>query len=158
MQRITIVLDDELVAEVDKLAQLRGYQNRSEAIRDLARSGIRQAREEAAVEGDCVAALVYAYDHEERDLARRLAKAVHNHHDLSIATLQVPLDHATRIEVSVLRGKTRSVRRFADHVIAERGVRHGRIVVMPAELKTEKHAHSAKTGQSHLHVRVREAG
>lgn len=89
MQRITIVLDDELVAEVDRLSSIRGYQNRSEAIRDLARAGIRQVAEEQESEGECVAALFYAYDYAERDLAKRLARTIHENHDLSVASLQV---------------------------------------------------------------------
>ena len=47
MQRVTIALDDEFVAELDRVIAERGYQNRSEAIRDLARAGMRQAAEEA---------------------------------------------------------------------------------------------------------------
>ena len=43
MQRVTITLDDELMAEVDAIIAARGYQNRSEAIRDLARAGISEA-------------------------------------------------------------------------------------------------------------------
>ena len=35
MQRVTVTLDEELLSEVDALMALRGYQNRSEAIRDL---------------------------------------------------------------------------------------------------------------------------
>ena len=42
MQRVTVTLDDELVAEIDRIAAARGYQNRSEAIRDLARAGLRE--------------------------------------------------------------------------------------------------------------------
>jgi len=45
MQRATITLDDEFVTELDRMISLRGYQNRSEAIRDLARAGMRQAAE-----------------------------------------------------------------------------------------------------------------
>ena len=37
MQRITITLDDELMEELDRVIAAKGYQNRSEAIRDLAR-------------------------------------------------------------------------------------------------------------------------
>ena len=59
MQRVTITLDEEFVAELDRVMATRGYQNRSEAIRDLARAGIRQAAEEAGEGGQCVAALVY---------------------------------------------------------------------------------------------------
>ena len=63
MQRVTITIDDELMTELDRIIAARGYQNRSEAIRDLARSGIRQAAETLDKERDCVAALVYVYDH-----------------------------------------------------------------------------------------------
>lgn len=157
MQRITITLDDDLVREVDRLIKARGYQNRSEAIRDLARMGIRQAAEEAGTSGDCIAALVYAYDFHERDLAKRLAKAMHDRHDLALASLQVPLDHDTRMEVVVLRGERGDVAHFSEHVIAERGVRHGKLVVLPAEMTTEKHLHGGK-GHKHLHVRVPSAG
>ena len=37
MERITISLDEDLAREFDTLLEGRGYQNRSEAIRDLLR-------------------------------------------------------------------------------------------------------------------------
>ncbi len=132
MQRITITVDDELMIELDRLISLRGYQNRSEAVRDLARAGLRMAAAEAAPEGDCVAALVYLYDHAKRELSKRLANSFHDHHDLSVSTLHVHLDQASCMEVTVLKGPVGEVRHFAEHVIAERGVRHGRLLVMPA--------------------------
>ena len=33
----------------------------------------------------------------------------------------------------MLKGKTGAVQHFAEHVIAERGVRHGRVVMMPTD-------------------------
>ena len=66
MQRVTITIDDELMTELDRIIAARGYQNRSEAIRDLARAGIRQAAETLDKQRDCVAALVYVYDHDAR--------------------------------------------------------------------------------------------
>ncbi len=42
MQRVTITIEDELLAELDELVVRRGYQNRSEALRDLTRAGMRQ--------------------------------------------------------------------------------------------------------------------
>ena len=47
MQRITITLDDELVAALDRVIAECGYQNRSEAIRDLARAGMAQRQDQA---------------------------------------------------------------------------------------------------------------
>ncbi len=84
MERITISLDNELMKEIDRLMKARGYQNRSEAIRDLARAGIRQANEGAGEAQDCIAALVYVYDHEARELSKRLTRSFHQHHDLSL--------------------------------------------------------------------------
>ena len=132
MQRVTVTLDDELMADLDRIIAARGYQNRSEAIRDLARAGIREAAQEAGG-GACVAALVYVYDHGARDLSKRLVQNFHGHHDMSLATLHVHLDDASCMEVTVLKGKAREVQQFAEHIIAERGVRHGRIVMIPAE-------------------------
>jgi CopG family nickel-responsive transcriptional regulator len=36
---MAITLDDDTTAELDRMIEARGYQNRSEAIRDLARAG-----------------------------------------------------------------------------------------------------------------------
>ncbi len=131
MQRVTITLDDELMAELDAIIAARGYQNRSEAIRDLARAGIKEAAQDTDRKRDCVAALVYVYDHAARQLSKRLTSAFHDQHELSLASLHVHLDHDTCLEVTVLRGKTGDVQHFGEHVIAERGVRHGKLVRMP---------------------------
>ena len=42
------------------------------------------------------------------------------------------LDHDSCMEVTVRR-QDREVQHFAEHVIAERGVRHGRIVLVPTQ-------------------------
>lgn len=157
MQRITIVLDDELVAEVDRMIATRGYQNRSEAIRDLARAGLHQITQEKAPARDCVAALVYVYEHESRELAKRLTRLFHEHHDLSRAAMHVHLDHESCMEVAVLQGKTGDVSQFANRVIAERGVRHGRLVTVPVALESHAHAHGSDARHRHLHAHVREA-
>jgi CopG family nickel-responsive transcriptional regulator len=158
MQRVTITLDDELMAELDRVIAVQGYQNRSEAIRDLARAGIRQAAEETSSAATCVAALVYVYDHETRELSKRLTGAFHEHHDLSHSSMHVHLDHESCMEIAVLKGSTQEVRHFADHVIAERGVRHGRLVVVPVEVESAKHSHGDEPGHRHQHVHVRKAG
>ena len=156
MQRITITLDDELVTALDRTITECGYQNRSEAIRDLARAGIAQVQEEADDSPAAVGTLCFVYDHRERELAKRLTGSFHDRHDLSVASMHVHLDHDSCLEVAVLRGGTREVRDFAQHIIAERGVRHGRLFTVPVEFKNQTHAHGAETSR-HLHMRVKEA-
>lgn len=158
MQRITITVDDELVAALDRVIAAYGYQNRSEAMRDLARAGIVQLQEQSDNPQSGVAALVYVYDHQERELAKRLTRSFHEHHDLSVATMHVHLDHDSCMEIAVLRGAMPELRHFARHLVSERGVRHGRLVTVPVEFENQKHSHSAEPGRRHLHVHVRETG
>lgn len=87
---------------------MRGYQNRSEAIRGLARSGLERAAVEVAGSRRCVAALVYVYDHEARELPKRLTRGFHEHpagaharthghsHELDHAHDRVPLQARKR--------------------------------------------------------------
>lgn len=146
MQRLTITIDDDLVADIDHFIAQRGYANRSEAIRDLVRNGLQQSDREAPHGRNCVATLSYVYDHAARELPKRLTKDLHEHHDLAQATLHVHLNHDSCLEVTVLKGLSTEVKAFADRVIAERGVRHGHIVFMPVE--GDGHGH-AQHGHSH---------
>ncbi len=131
MQRITITIEDDLLAWVDQVMRRRGYPSRSEAFRDLVRESL--GREAAAADGGgpCVATLTYVYDHERRDLARRLTHVQHDHHELNVATLHVHLGHDTCLEVAVLKGPHGAVQELADAVVTQRGVRHGHLHVVP---------------------------
>ena len=133
MHRVTITLDDDLMAALDRFIAQRGYDTRSEAIRDLARAGLGQADAAHDDRKNCVATLIYTYDHEKRDLAKRLTTAFHYHHKLALSTLHVHLDHDRCMEVTVLKGRVGEVRHFADHVVAERGVRYGQVVIVPED-------------------------
>lgn len=154
MQRVTITLDDDLMTDLDAFIETRGYANRSEAIRDLARAGLSQVAEETAKGGASVGALVYVYDHEARELPRRLIQNSHDHHDLVLATLHVHLDHENCMEIAALRGKTAAVQHFAEHVIAERGVKHGRLMLVPGKLAEERHSHGDGGAHAHAHIHV----
>lgn len=142
MERFTISLDDELAHEFDRLIERRGYSNRSEAVRDILRAHLDRLREESDASADCVANLSYVYNHHERDLAERLTGLQHQHHDLTVSTMHAHLDHDHCIESVILKGRASDVRRFADVMTAERGVRHGQLNLVTVELEpTSAHTH-----------------
>lgn len=130
MQRVTITLDEDLLAAIDQRVDAHGYQGRSEAIRDLLRAGLLEP-EAGDPAADCVATLSYVYDHHTRELSKRLNNTFHSHHDLTMSTLHVHIDHGNCLEVSVLKGPTGQVMELAQHVMAERGVRHGNVQIIP---------------------------
>jgi CopG family nickel-responsive transcriptional regulator len=100
----------------------------------------------------CIGALVYLYDHETRQLSKRLMHDHHSHADLSIAALHVHVDAETCLEVSLLRGRKSEVEHFARHVIGERGVRYGQLVVAPGEAHSPESASTQKPHHGHSHA------
>ncbi len=134
MQRITISLDDDIASLLDQLVACRGYANRSAAVRDLVREA---ASRQATSQGtrSCFGILSYIYDHDRRDLSRRLTHTHHDHHVLNLSTLHLHLDRQSCLEVAVLRGDAEEMRALADRVGTERGVRLGdlRLLADPGE-------------------------
>jgi CopG family transcriptional regulator, nickel-responsive regulator len=155
MQRITMTVDDDLVAALDQHAKDRRYAGRSEALRDILREALTRQRlaggKSDKGDGDCIATLTYIYDHETRELGKRLTQSQHRHHDLQIATLHVHLDHEACLEVSVLRGPAKAVRALADETVSQRGVRHGQLHLVPAERTRKRHTHG---GMRHEHEHI----
>jgi CopG family transcriptional regulator, nickel-responsive regulator len=162
MQRITLSIDDDLAATLDRHMKKHRYTSRSEALRDILRDA--EARERLTEDhshgtgkpGDdafCIATLAYVYDHETRELGRRITESQHRHHDLQVATMHVHLDHDSCLEVAVLRGSATEVRALADETISQRGVRHGQLHLVPAVQKTGKHAHG-KARHEHVHIKA----
>jgi CopG family transcriptional regulator, nickel-responsive regulator len=147
MHRITISIDESLADQFDRLIRERGYENRSEAIRDILRKEIgtyRLVREEAPL---CVATLSYVYNHHERRLADRLTELQHHAHDLVVSSMHVHLNHDDCLETVFLRGKTSEIRMFANTVSVETGVRHSALNLIPVQVADE-HVHH----QGHFHV------
>jgi CopG family nickel-responsive transcriptional regulator len=153
MQRATISMSDEFAVELEAFMAERGYANRSEAIRDLARLGLERAKIENPGAGQCLATLVYVFDHGVREIPKRLSQTYHQHHDLSVATMHVHLDHDNCLEVAVLRGDAAAVKSFSQSVIAERGIQHGQVNFVPVEIEEALHPHSeSNLARSHTHV------
>lgn len=151
MQRVTISLDDDLAGQFDRLIAQRGYENRSEAVRDLIRRDLDRDAQEHTPRGQCVASLSYVYNHHSRDLAERLAERQHAHHDLVVATMHVHLDHESCLESTVLQGTVAAVRKLAASLTAEPGVRHGSLNLVAVE-PADHHAHG---GRAHRHLKPR---
>lgn len=151
MQRITITIDDDLLEAVDDLMKRRGYDSRSEAMRDIVRDRITRDRL-ADPAADCIGTLVFVFDHDVRSLAQRITTAHHDRHDLSIASMNVHLNHESCLQVSVLRGTLRDVQEFADSVSSQRGVRSAQLHLIPARTAEEEHRHGESIHR-HTHLK-----
>jgi len=124
LTRVSISLENTLLEAFDRLMKAKGYDNRSEAIRDLIRARLIHEGAEQS-EGEQVVVVTLVYDHHARELAAKLIGKQHHHHGLVVSTLHVHLGHRHCLEVSVLRGPAKEVRHLGEELLATRGVLHG---------------------------------
>ena len=129
--RFGISIDDKLLDSFDRLIELKGYMNRSEAIRDLIRAALVELKWEGGEE-ETVGTVTLVYNHHVRDLSDKLTEQQHTHHNQIISTLHVHLDAHNCLEVLVVRGKAREVKKIADELIGVKGVKHGKLVMTTA--------------------------
>lgn len=129
LERISLTIEKDLLVRFDQLLRARRIANRSEAVRDLIRARL---VDEQPGEGEMVASLTLVYDHEQRALSDRLVEAGHHHHARVLSTMHVHLDERMCLEIMALRGTAADLRHFADHLIALKGVKHGKLVISSA--------------------------
>lgn len=150
--RFGVSIEDDLLESFDQLSADRGYSNRSEALRDLMRDALVQARIKAAPEKtEVIASLTLVYDHHARELTDKMATLQHNHHDLVISVLHVHVSHDDCMEVIAMQGKASQVRHLADALLSLKGVKHGKLfITLPAQAitghqtATRQHARKSK--------------
>jgi CopG family nickel-responsive transcriptional regulator len=126
LSRVTVSISEDLLEKLDALVDRHGHTNRSEIIRDLIRDRL---VETYGSEDRVVGSLTVLYDHRQRALSETLTGMAHDHHGLVLSTLHVHLDHDHCLEVSVLKGTRGELSHYAEHVLATKGVLHGRLVL-----------------------------
>ena len=132
LTRISISLENALLEAFDRRNKAKGYETRSEAIRDLIRDRLIHEQAEQP-EGEQVVVVMLVYDHHARELATRLIDMQHHHHDLVVSSLHVHLGERHCLEVSVLRGPSAKVRHLGDELLATKGVLHGECILTSSE-------------------------
>ncbi len=123
--RIGVAINDDLLTKFDKLIAQRGYDNRSEAFRDLIRNELIQEAWKSS-DDQMFGTVTLVYDHHVRMLTEKLTELQHQHHSAIISSMHVHLDHDNCLEVILVKGKASVVQQLANALIATKGVKHGR--------------------------------
>jgi CopG family nickel-responsive transcriptional regulator len=129
LSRFGVSIEEDLLAKFDRLIERKGYANRSEALRALIRSMLLEAHVEEKPEAEVIGTLTLVYDHHAGDLASRLTDLQHRHYQTIVSALHVHFDEHHCLEVLVVRGRNREVRRIADALIGTRGVHQGKLAI-----------------------------
>jgi len=126
VSRFGVSIEENLLKRFDRLISRKGYQNRSEALRDLIRESlVREEWEEGKKE--TVGTIAIVYSHHTRELSRTLTDMQHRYYRSILSSLHIHLDEHNCLEVLVVRGKGADIKKISDRLIGTKGVKHGRL-------------------------------
>jgi CopG family nickel-responsive transcriptional regulator len=125
--RFGVSLDHHLLDDFDRVIAQKSYTNRSEALRDLIRDTL--VSQEWDANRETVGTITIVYNHHTHDLTDKLTDIQHRHHQLVLSAMHVHLDHDHCLEVLVVRGRGRDIRKVADALIGTKGVKHGKLTM-----------------------------
>jgi CopG family nickel-responsive transcriptional regulator len=131
--RFGVSIKPELLDKFDKNIKKKGYNNRSEAIRDIIRKSIIK-EDTIAPNSEVMGTLTMIYDHHEGTLTNKLLDLQHEHHNEILSTTHIHMDHHNCLEVLVLKGKTGEIKKLADNIKALKGIKHGELVITKTSL------------------------
>lgn len=126
LTRFGVSIDSRLIKKFDALVGRKGYATRSEAIRDMIRDSLVEQEWEAE-DRETVGTITIVYNHHTRELEHALTDMQHKSFHQIVSTLHVHLDAHNCLEVLVVKGKSREIRKIADRLIGTRGVKHGKL-------------------------------
>jgi CopG family nickel-responsive transcriptional regulator len=120
-------MDEKLLTQFDDYIGLRGYSNRSEAVRDLIRKVL--VNEEWEQDSEVVGVVTLVYNHHQPQLQEKITELQHEYHHQITSTTHVHMDHHNCLEVTIVKGRASQVRELAEKLIALRGVKNGNLTM-----------------------------
>lgn len=130
LKRFGISMEGRLLRKFDHLVKEKGYENRSEAIRDLVRDALIQhswEKDDQIVAGS----ILLFYDHHKRNLLEELTKTQHDMHDIIMSTTHFHLDHTNCLELIIVKGKAKDIQLLSNKLTSLKGVQYGKFTVAP---------------------------
>lgn len=115
--RFGVAMDRTLLAAFDRRIAARGYENRSEALRDLVRADL--ARGDWDRGGHVAATLTVVHDSRAREM---LAALMDEHADVIRGSMRLPLSPGRTLEVMALAGTAAALTALAGRIGGARGV------------------------------------
>ena len=132
LKRFGVSMEGNLLWKFDQLVKQRGYENRSEAVRDLVRDALIQQSWEDN-EQIVAGSILLFYNHHQRNLLDEMTNIQHNMHNLIIATTHFHLDHECCLELIVVKGKVKDIQSLNYKLTSLKGVEYGQFTVAPIE-------------------------
>ena len=124
--RFSVSLPSDLLDELDDMVTTRRFPSRSHAIAEMARERLIEHTQELGTKS-MAGTISLVYDYRKRNLQRRLADIQHQNYLLVVASMNVHLENHHYLEVLLVHGPARELRRLADALAGCKGVKQARL-------------------------------
>jgi CopG family transcriptional regulator, nickel-responsive regulator len=131
VSRISISLPEELLSDLDRMVERRGFESRSQAVNDMLHKFLLEHKSDM---GDDVMVGIVAlfYNNAVPGLQKQLADLQFRYIDEVITSLHVHLMHNQTMEVILVQGPARKLQMIADEMTSRRGVISGKMHLVAA--------------------------
>ncbi|MCT2537876.1 nickel-responsive transcriptional regulator NikR [Aquibacillus koreensis] len=134
LTRFGVSMEHQLLKSFDELIIEKGYNNRSEAVRDLVREAL--VKESRHNKDQFIAGCIQIfYDHHQRGLMENLTTIQHEYHDMILATTHIHLDQHNCLEMIVVKGKAKDLQQLSNQLLSIKGVKYGDFSVTPVSIE-----------------------
>ncbi len=127
--RIGVSLPKNLLKEFDSIIKTRGYSSRSEAIRDAIRNYIiMEYKWLEKEEGEIVGVVNVIYDHHVKGVSDAIISLQHDFLDVITTTLHVHLNRDYCLEMILVKGDMKRIRKLVDKITTLKGVSNVKLI------------------------------
>ena len=120
--RVSLSIESPLLEKMEELATQKGYENRSEFIRDLIREQLTASEWESGAE--VIGTITMVYKHHQRGISEKLTELQHDCTEHILAATHVHLSHHICAEMIMIKGSGKAIEKFSNALRKLKGVLH----------------------------------
>ena len=120
--RVSLSIESPLLKKMEELATQKGYENRSEFIRDLIREQLTASEWESGAE--VIGTITMVYNHHQRGISEKLTELQHDCTEHILAATHVHLSHHICAEMIMIKGSGKAIEKFSNALRKLKGVLH----------------------------------
>lgn len=132
VERFAVSVEKELLSAFERLRTKIGYTSRSEAIKDFMRDFLVKEKWRAGNQ-NVTGVISIVYDHDKRTLPDKLIDLQHRRLANIISTMHIHIDERNCLEVIILKGRGRAIRKIANEIKTIKAVKHVRLIMTGME-------------------------
>lgn len=137
VDRMSVTLPPDLLAELDSVVESGDYASRSEATRDALRAFVTEFNQQTGLSGTLSGTVVVLYDHDQHGVTDEMSALQHDFVETIIAVHHVHLSAHFCLESIAVEGDGSRIEQLVARLQPLKGVHAVKLTVVEADRKTQ---------------------